>query len=181
MTPQSVVLDPQLFSTDLEEIMTKLRARTVGQDHAVEAFGRIFETFLAGYNDPERPIGVVLELGPTGVGKTTIVENQVSPSCHTKTPSRTRGRAGSIFNPRGCYGCRFPTCSDARSWLPHSLVEAKIAQFSSEMSLGRNCIEGQELRVFRLRLDSYAPFEGALGDNAPLGNTRPICYFTLDV
>lgn len=123
MTPQSVVLDPQLFSTDLEEIMTKLRARTVGQDHAVEAFGRIFETFLAGYSDPERPIGVVLELGPTGVGKTMIVENLVSPSCQLKTPSRTRGRAGSIFNPRGCFGCRFPTRSDARSWLPHSLVQ----------------------------------------------------------
>lgn len=70
MTPKSVALDPSVFSPDVEEIVSKLKARTVGQDHAVEAFGRILETFLAGYHDPERPVGVVLELGPTGTGKT---------------------------------------------------------------------------------------------------------------
>ena len=31
--------------------------------------------FLAGFNDPKRPVGVVLELGPTGTGKTTLIEN----------------------------------------------------------------------------------------------------------
>ena len=70
MQPQSVTLDPQVFSPDLEDILKKLRTRTVGQDHAVNAFGRILETFLAGYHDPDRPLGVVLELGPTGTGKT---------------------------------------------------------------------------------------------------------------
>lgn len=70
MEPQSVTLDPNQFSPDVEEIITKLRARTIGQDHAVDAFGRILETYFAGYHDPERPIGVVLELGPTGTGKT---------------------------------------------------------------------------------------------------------------
>ena len=78
MQPQSLTLDPHLFSTDLNEILSKLRARTVGQDHAVEAFGRILETFLAGYNDPDRPIGVVLELGPYWNW-----EDLVSPSCLT--------------------------------------------------------------------------------------------------
>lgn len=45
MQPQSVLLDHEAFSPDLEEIMAKLKARTIGQDHAVEAFGRIFETW----------------------------------------------------------------------------------------------------------------------------------------
>jgi len=70
MMPASVALDSHTFSPDVEEIVTKLKARTVGQDHAAEALGRILETFLAGYNDPDRPIATVLELGLTGIGKT---------------------------------------------------------------------------------------------------------------
>jgi hypothetical protein len=85
MQPQSVTFDPSSFSPDLEEILKKLRARTVGQDHAVEALGRILETFLAGYNDPNRPVGVVLELGPTGTGKTWSLH----PAAHKIT---SRGR-----------------------------------------------------------------------------------------
>ena len=85
MMPASVTLDPHTFSPDVEEIVTKLRTRTVGQDHAVDALGRILETFLAGYKDPDRPIGVVLELGPTGTGKTWSLR-----PAHNKIPSRGR-------------------------------------------------------------------------------------------
>lgn len=104
MQPLSVVLDPHAFSPDLEEILSKLRARTVGQDQAVEAFGRIFETFLAGYSDPDRPVGVVLEMGPTGVGKTWSLH----PVPHQNTPARARdGPAHSQC--RGVFSGGFPT------------------------------------------------------------------------
>jgi hypothetical protein len=63
---------------------------TFDQDHVVDAFFRILETFFAGFKDPERPVGVVLELGPAGTGKTTFVKNQVLPSCLPIKPSRTR-------------------------------------------------------------------------------------------
>ena len=75
MSPAATVLDPTLRSPQVLEIEKKLLARTIGQDHAVHKFSSILETFFAGYNDPTKPVGVVLELGPTGTGKTTLIEN----------------------------------------------------------------------------------------------------------
>lgn len=86
MYPKPHVLDPTLHSQEVLEIKQKLLERTIGQPQAVDRFARILETFKAGYNDPKRPVSVVLELGPTETGKTTLVENQVLPSCRTKTP-----------------------------------------------------------------------------------------------
>jgi hypothetical protein len=70
MQPVSTALDPTLHSPRVREIKTKLLARTIGQDQAVDKMCGILETFFAGYNDPKRPVSVVLELGPTGTGKT---------------------------------------------------------------------------------------------------------------
>lgn len=51
-----------------------LRQRIVGQDAAVQALVELYQVFCAGLNAPGRPIGNLLLLGPTGVGKTRIVE-----------------------------------------------------------------------------------------------------------
>lgn len=75
MQPQSVLLDPKRNSLNIVEIKQRLKARTLGQDDAVDRLSGILETWYAGYNDPDKPVGVVLELGPTGVGKTTLIEN----------------------------------------------------------------------------------------------------------
>ncbi len=50
----------------------RLRARVVGQDEAVEAVSRAVRRSRAGLQDPNRPIGSFLFLGPTGVGKTEL-------------------------------------------------------------------------------------------------------------
>ncbi|MDQ1470671.1 MAG: type secretion system protein VasG [Bryobacterales bacterium] len=47
-----------------------LAARVVGQDQALEAIARRVRTARAGLEDPERPTGVFLLVGPSGVGKT---------------------------------------------------------------------------------------------------------------
>jgi ATP-dependent Clp protease ATP-binding subunit ClpB len=47
-----------------------LRARVVGQDHALGAVANAVRRSRAGLGDPKRPIGSFLFLGPTGVGKT---------------------------------------------------------------------------------------------------------------
>ena len=52
-----------------------LRARVIGQDHAVEAVSRAILTARAGLASPHRPIGVFLFLGPTGVGKTELAKS----------------------------------------------------------------------------------------------------------
>ncbi len=49
-----------------------LRARVVGQDHALSAVAAAVRRSRVGLQDPNRPIGSFLFLGPTGVGKTEL-------------------------------------------------------------------------------------------------------------
>ncbi len=50
----------------------RLHERVVGQDEAVEAVATALRRSRAGLQDPDRPIGSFLFLGPTGVGKTEL-------------------------------------------------------------------------------------------------------------
>ena len=52
----------------------KLRQRVVGQEEALEAVSKAVRRARAGLQDPNRPIGSFLFLGPTGVGKTELVK-----------------------------------------------------------------------------------------------------------
>ncbi len=52
----------------------EIRNRVVGQDEAVEAICNAVRRNRAGLGDPNRPIGVFLFLGPTGVGKTELAK-----------------------------------------------------------------------------------------------------------
>src|SRR6201997_179817 len=73
-TNLATVLDPNRRSNDAGEFETALRRRIVGQDQAVEKVVEIYQMFLAGLNPPGRPVGNLLFLGPTGSGKTRVVE-----------------------------------------------------------------------------------------------------------
>src|SRR5271166_1384373 len=68
------VLDPQRRSAASCCFEQALRRRIVGQDEAVRALVELYQVFCAGLNPPGRPIGNLLFLGPTGVGKTRLVE-----------------------------------------------------------------------------------------------------------
>ena len=50
----------------------RLHRRVIGQDEAVEAVANALRRSRAGLQDPDRPIGTFLFLGPTGVGKTEL-------------------------------------------------------------------------------------------------------------
>jgi ATPases with chaperone activity, ATP-binding subunit len=52
----------------------RLHERVVGQDEAVRAVANAVRRARAGLKDPNRPIGVFLFLGPTGVGKTELAK-----------------------------------------------------------------------------------------------------------
>jgi ATP-dependent Clp protease ATP-binding subunit ClpA len=73
-TIASTVLDPNKRSGDAQDFETGLRRKIVGQDAAVEKVVEIYQMFLAGLNAPNRPVGNLLFLGPTGSGKTRVVE-----------------------------------------------------------------------------------------------------------
>src|SRR5437016_8373870 len=73
-TVLSTMLDPNRRSNDAREFESALRRKIVGQDQAVEKVAEIYQMFLAGLNPPGRPVGNLLFLGPTGSGKTRVVE-----------------------------------------------------------------------------------------------------------
>lgn len=58
----------------LLEMEQKLGERVVGQDAAVSAVAQAVRRARAGLQDPRRPIGSFLFLGPTGVGKTELTK-----------------------------------------------------------------------------------------------------------
>jgi ATP-dependent Clp protease ATP-binding subunit ClpB len=70
----NTALDPSRRSSDAQEFEAALRRRIVGQDAAIEKVTEIYQMFLAGLNAPNRPVGNLLFLGPTGSGKTRVVE-----------------------------------------------------------------------------------------------------------
>ena len=67
-------LDPTRRSDDAQKFEVALRRRIVGQTDATEKISEIYQMFLAGLNPPGRPVGNLLFLGPTGSGKTRVVE-----------------------------------------------------------------------------------------------------------
>src|SRR5581483_7761422 len=74
-TVLSTVLDPTRRSNDAREFDNALRRKIVGQDQALDKVVEIYQMFLAGLNPPGRPVGNLLFLGPTGSGKTRVVES----------------------------------------------------------------------------------------------------------
>src|SRR3989442_11720546 len=71
---ESVFLDPDQKSPRAQDFEERLSARIVGQERAVHRMSGLYQIFLAGMNPPNRPIGTMLFLGPTGSGKTRVIE-----------------------------------------------------------------------------------------------------------
>jgi len=65
----------RLLEGEIEKLVhmeDRLHQRVIGQDEAVEAVAAALRRSRAGLQDPDRPIGTFLFLGPTGVGKTEL-------------------------------------------------------------------------------------------------------------
>ncbi|HEX6465952.1 MAG TPA: AAA family ATPase [Terriglobales bacterium] len=73
-TGLNTALDPTRRSCDAEDFERNIRRKIVGQEPAIEKVAEIYQMFLAGLNPPGRPVGNLLFLGPTGSGKTRVVE-----------------------------------------------------------------------------------------------------------
>jgi len=74
MTEHILHLDPSRRSTQTVDFETALRSKIVGQPEGVQALVDLYQVFCAGLNSPGRPVGNLLFLGPTGSGKTRMVE-----------------------------------------------------------------------------------------------------------
>ena len=68
------VLDPNRAGKDASDLEIGLRRQIVGQDEAVEQIAHVYQIHRTGLSPEGRPIGNFLFLGPTGSGKTRVVE-----------------------------------------------------------------------------------------------------------
>ena len=74
MSSQTVQLDLTQRSMESRDFEAGLLRKIVGQDEAVQAVVELYQVFCAELNSPGRPVGNLLFLGPTGAGKTRVVE-----------------------------------------------------------------------------------------------------------
>ena len=73
-TEENFLLDAHVKCQRAQEFEEKLSARIVGQEEGVRRMTGLYQLFLAGLNQKNRPLGTLLFLGPTGSGKTRVVE-----------------------------------------------------------------------------------------------------------
>jgi ATP-dependent Clp protease ATP-binding subunit ClpB len=67
--------DPTAFQMDnILALEGKLNEAVLGQEYAIKELTNHLISYQAGINDPNRPIGVFLFIGPTGVGKTQLAK-----------------------------------------------------------------------------------------------------------
>ncbi len=64
----------EIEALKLNDIEDQLYKMVVGQDKAIEVVSRALKRSLTGLKDPDRPIGVFLFVGPTGVGKSQLAK-----------------------------------------------------------------------------------------------------------
>jgi ATP-dependent Clp protease ATP-binding subunit ClpA len=74
MGGRQILLDTTLNSPEVHEFEKALLQRVVGQDRAVRRLARVYQVYRAGLSTPGRPLVNLLLLGPTGSGKTRLVE-----------------------------------------------------------------------------------------------------------
>lgn len=71
---EAIALDAARTGTEAQDLLRELRSRVVGQDEAIQHIVKTYQTYVAGLAPGDRPIGNFLFLGPTGSGKTRLVE-----------------------------------------------------------------------------------------------------------
>jgi ATP-dependent Clp protease ATP-binding subunit ClpB len=74
MRNRHTLLDPTMNSPEVRDFEQALLQRVVGQDRAVRRLARVYQVHQAGLSAPGRPVVNLLLLGPTGSGKTRLVE-----------------------------------------------------------------------------------------------------------
>jgi len=71
---RSKTLDPTRTGQEAEALEDGLRSRIIGQENAIHQVVEMYETYTSGLSFPGRPIANLMFLGPTGSGKTRLVE-----------------------------------------------------------------------------------------------------------
>ncbi len=84
MARTNIPLDPTKTGLEAKRLALDLQGLIVGQDEPIEQIVNFYQAYLTGMTLPGRPIASFLFLGPTGSGKTRIVE--ATAECLVKSP-----------------------------------------------------------------------------------------------
>lgn len=179
---EGVVLDPEKRSPEVLEFERRLLSKIVGQERAVRRIVNMYQIYLAGMTMPGRPIGNLLFLGPTGSGKTRLVEASAeilfgSPRAFLKIDcaefQHSHEIAKLIGSPPGYLGHRET---------PPLLTQEAIDQFQTEdvkMSfLLFDEIEKANDALWQLLLGILDKATLTLGDNRKVDLSRTIVFMT---
>jgi ATP-dependent Clp protease ATP-binding subunit ClpB len=79
------MLDSRKMGAAAQSLRDELRAAVIGQDEAIDEIVNLYQAWSAGMIAGNRPAGKFLFLGPTGTGKTRVVEATVG--CLIKDPN----------------------------------------------------------------------------------------------
>ncbi len=71
----AIALDPSRTGREATHLESALKQMIVGQDEGIAQIVNVYQMFTTGLSAPRRPVGSLLFLGPTGSGKTRIVES----------------------------------------------------------------------------------------------------------
>jgi ATP-dependent Clp protease ATP-binding subunit ClpB len=74
MRTEKTKLDPNRHRQESHAFESAMRRRVVGQPEGIRAVADLYQVYCAGMSSMGRPVGNLLFLGPTGSGKTRIVE-----------------------------------------------------------------------------------------------------------
>jgi len=179
---EEVLLDPEVRSAEVLDFERRLLGKIVGQDRAVRRIVNMYQIYLAGMAMPNRPIGNLLFLGPTGSGKTRIVEASAeilfgSPRAFIKIDcaefQHSHEIAKLIGSPPGYLGHRET---------PPLLTQEAIDQYQTERSrfsfILFDEIEKANDALWQLLLGILDKATLTLGDNRKVDLSRCVIFMT---
>jgi ATP-dependent Clp protease ATP-binding subunit ClpA len=179
---EEVQLDPEMRSPEVLDFERRLLGKIVGQDRAVQRIVNMYQIYLAGMNMPGRPIGNLLFLGPTGSGKTRVVEASAeilfgSPRAFIKIDcaefQHSHEIAKLIGSPPGYLGHRET---------PPLLTQEAIDQYQTEKTrfsfLLFDEIEKANDALWQLLLGILDKATLTLGDNRKVDLSRCVIFMT---
>ena len=179
---KQVPLEPGRKSRDVREFEQRLHHRIIGQDEAVGQLVNVYQTILAGMSGPGRPLSNLLFLGPTGSGKTRLVEAAAeilfeNPNAFIKVDcgefQHSHEIAKLIGSPPGYIGHRETSAAITQEALDQSHTEKLKLSF-----VLFDEIEKASDALWQLLLGILDKATLTLGDNRKVDFSRTIVFMT---
>jgi ATP-dependent Clp protease ATP-binding subunit ClpA len=166
-------------------LATQLKRKIAGQDHVVDALVPYYEIWKAGLSPEGRPAGIFFLLGPTGTGKTALVE-ALAEAVHGSTKNIVKIDCGEyqmehevaklIGSPPGYLGHR-----ETVPRITQNILTAATSGSSNLSIVLFDEIEKAASSMVRLLLGVLDKSTLRLGDNAVVNFDRTFIFFTSNV